>query len=84
MMKAEATKPVTQKKSHVLFSRGDKDLAAVTRPVTRDEQPLDGAVQARIAARAYALYLERGCREGCDEQDWLDAERDILLRTMPR
>ena len=33
-----------------------------------------------IAARAYALYEERGYRQGCDLQDWLDAEREILSR----
>lgn len=33
-----------------------------------------------IASRAYALYEERGYRQGCDLQDWLDAEREILSR----
>ncbi|MDH5640672.1 MAG: DUF2934 domain-containing protein [Nitrospira sp.] len=33
-----------------------------------------------IAARAYALYEERGYRHGCDLQDWLDAEREIASR----
>jgi hypothetical protein len=27
--------------------------------------------------------MERGRREGCAEQDWLDAEREILNRTFP-
>lgn len=36
-----------------------------------------------IAARAYALYIERGYRAGCDLQDWLDAEREILSRQQP-
>jgi len=36
-----------------------------------------------IAARAYALYEARGYREGCDLQDWLDAEREILSRDQP-
>lgn len=43
---------------------------------------LSDELQERIAKRAYALYLERGCREGCDLEDWVDAERDIL--TVPR
>lgn len=38
--------------------------------------------QERIAKRAYELYLERGCREGCALEDWVDAEREIL--TLPR
>ena len=28
----------------------------------------------RIAVKAYELYEERGRREGCALQDWLDAE----------
>jgi Protein of unknown function (DUF2934) len=34
----------------------------------------------RIGQRAYELYVERGCREGCSLEDWLDAEREITSR----
>ena len=34
----------------------------------------------RIERRAYELYVERGCREGCALEDWVDAEREILGR----
>jgi len=37
----------------------------------------DGEVRQRIAARAYELYRERGCSDGRDLDDWLEAERDI-------
>ena len=40
-------------------------------------------MHARIAARAYQLYVERSRREGYAEQDWLDAESEILNRTFP-
>jgi len=40
-------------------------------------------LRGHIAARAYALYEERGYRRGCDLQDWLDAEREILSRQQP-
>lgn len=62
--------------------KGKRDEKAVT---TQKDHPQEGALselQERIAKRAYALYLERGCREGCDVQDWVDAEREIL--TVPR
>ncbi|MDH5666404.1 MAG: DUF2934 domain-containing protein [Nitrospira sp.] len=39
-------------------------------------------VRDRIAARAYALYEERGYRQGGDLQDWLDAEQEILSRQL--
>ena len=37
----------------------------------------------RISRRAYTFYLERGYRDGCALQDWLDAEREILSREQP-
>lgn len=44
-------------------------------------QPPFDDLHARITVRAYYLYVERGRREGCAEQDWLDAEREVLNHT---
>ena len=30
-----------------------------------------------IRRRAYQLYLSRGCTNGCDVEDWLEAERQL-------
>jgi DUF2934 family protein len=30
-----------------------------------------------VAARAYQLYIERGCTHGHDLDDWIEAERQI-------
>jgi hypothetical protein len=51
-------------------------------PPQQERQEPDG-LQGTIAARAYALYEERGYRQGCELQDWLDAEREILSRKPP-
>ena len=63
--------------------KGKRDEKAVT---TQKDNPQDGALsdelQERIAKRAYDLYRERGCLEGCALEDWVDAEREIL--TVPR
>jgi HSP20 family molecular chaperone IbpA len=37
-----------------------------------------GAIHDEIQRRAYYLYLQNGCREGHDMEDWLEAERDVL------
>jgi len=37
----------------------------------------------RISQRAHALYVDRGYRDGCALQDWLEAEREILSREQP-
>lgn len=31
-----------------------------------------------IALRAYYKYCERGCASGCEVEDWLAAEREVL------
>ncbi|HSL04742.1 MAG TPA: DUF2934 domain-containing protein [Nitrospiraceae bacterium] len=53
-----------------------------SKPV-RHAYPSFDALHAHIATRAYALYLQRGCREGCAVEDWLDAEREIVSREFP-
>jgi hypothetical protein len=55
-----------------------RDLTASS-SAQQERQDTDG-LQGTIAARAHALYEERGYRQGCDLQDWLDAEREILSR----
>ena len=30
-----------------------------------------------IAKRAFELYCERGCQDGSDVEDWLQAEREL-------
>ena len=32
----------------------------------------------RIAARAYQIFLERGCQHGHDRDDWLQAEYEVM------
>jgi hypothetical protein len=50
-------------------------------PITqKDHEPPDAPAQpteAEIADRAYQLWMERGCPEGTDQQDWLEAEREL-------
>lgn len=38
----------------------------------------DKEVRQQIAVRAYERYQERGCIDGHDLEDWLEAERTII------
>ena len=38
----------------------------------------DEALRQRIAEKAYELYQRRGFTHGCDLDDWLEAERQVL------
>ena len=42
-----------------------------------DGSPFDD-LQARVALVAYALYERRGCEDGHDVEDWIQAEKTIL------
>ena len=44
-------------------------------------QPSPGADA--IAARAYQLFLERGCEHGRELEDWLAAERELGVTSAP-
>ena len=50
---------------------------------TANNQPTRRAARRRaitdtdIALRAYHLYLARGCEDGHDVEDWLQAEREL-------
>ncbi len=57
--------------------------AGATTPISkpaRRAQPSFDDLHAHIAIRAYELYIQRGYREGCAVDDWLDAEREIVSR----
>jgi len=38
------------------------------------------ATIADIARRAFELYCERGCQDGYDLQDWIQAERELRAK----
>lgn len=37
-------------------------------------------LEAQIRQRAYELYQERGCTPGHENDDWLQAEREVMAR----
>jgi Protein of unknown function (DUF2934) len=49
-------------------------------PSLPEETELSGtdSLRSRILLRAYELYEARGCVDGFDIQDWLQAEREIV------
>jgi len=40
--------------------------------------PANGPSLEEIRNRAYEIHLERGCIHGWDQNDWLQAERELL------
>jgi hypothetical protein len=46
----------------------------------KDHEPPDAPAlptDPEIAERAYRLWIEGGCQEGSEEQNWLEAEREL-------
>ena len=48
-----------------------KNVLTMPRPATAQPSFSD------VAKRAFELYCERGCQDGHDVQDWLQAEREL-------
>ena len=56
----------------------------ISRAEPREIRTLPEDVQARIRERAYQLWEQRGHHHGNAEQDWLQAEKEILGRRQER
>jgi hypothetical protein len=39
----------------------------------------DEGIRVSISLRAYEIYEQRGCAPGCELEDWLQAENEMLL-----
>lgn len=50
-----------------------------TREQLRERLLSDEALRANISLRAYEIYEQRGCAPGCELEDWLQAENEMLL-----
>jgi hypothetical protein len=65
--------------------RSGSATATTARPATpKTQQAKSGATgksakitQEQIALRAHEIWMKRGCRPGQDEQNWLEAERQL-------
>ena len=53
-------------------------MSRVVTPPTAKPAPLQQKVpHDKIAMRAYDKWVKRGCKHGCDQQDWLEAEAEL-------
>ena len=55
-----------------------ENSAAARNQAAAFEKTLHSSVEEQIRSRAYELYLQRGRQDGKAEQDWLDAELELL------
>lgn len=81
-MKAQTTQQFREKKPHTM--QVDQPSVPASTRKTAGSAPAVDDLHARITARAYELYVERGCRDGYHLEDWLDAERVILNRAVTK
>ena len=54
-----------------------KEVATANNRTARRPAQRRSITDAEIACRAYDLYLARGCEDGHDVADWLQAEREL-------
>ena len=75
-MKPTSAKKKDDKKPRVIISTQDQSPSSNT----MGRKPAFEDLHVLISSRAYELYVERGCREGHAQEDWFDAEREVLNR----
>ena len=61
--------------------RKRSELRIVPEQATMVDDSMQSNLIERIAERAYSLYERRGRKDGSDLEDWLRAEREILLES---
>lgn len=68
---------------------GNKESMEISTSIPVSVYPGEGiaaileTVNRRIARRAYEIFVERGSVDGHSLEDWLDAERDLVIRATP-
>lgn len=78
------------KRSHMVLMSDSPILTATGVAESVDHPPPDVQVgepaslcEEEVAARAYQRWLARGCPLGTPEEDWYEAERDLLAASPP-
>jgi hypothetical protein len=72
---SEATMATLQK-TQDSTSRTKTGKAPGPKPVAAEKAP----TSEMIAARAYEIWQESGCPEGCEQEHWHQAEAELLAR----
>ena len=81
-MKLQKTQGTGERKPRTVMP----NRAGATTPISKaapHAQPSFDDLHAHLATQAYELYIQRGGREGCAVEDWLDAEWGIVSREFP-
>jgi len=80
-MKSQSSFQRAEKQPHVPAASQHPTAASSNKSARQLRLSIED-LQGRITTRAYELYVQRGCREGCSLEDWLDAEREMLSRNI--
>jgi hypothetical protein len=54
--------------------------SSVSTSTTQEQNPSPAVNESEIAQRAYTLWQQRGCPDGCSEEDWFQAEQELRSR----
>lgn len=84
MAKAKKTpdtpSPVVSSKVSDISSAPAKRVPSVNPDPANSGTRTNGDLEAAIRRRAYELYEKRGRQDGLHNQDWLQAEREVLAQ----
>jgi hypothetical protein len=83
MAKAKTPRTTTTARSKQVIQMPEPGTAAITTTPSEPRKiaaPVSIDLQGEIRRRAYELYEERGRVHGFEQEDWAQAEREIMAR----
>ncbi|MGH9497881.1 MAG: DUF2934 domain-containing protein [Terriglobales bacterium] len=83
MPKAKTPRVTTPPNKQVL-TMPEVTSTAPVRKASSSATSATADLETQIRQRAYELYQERGCTPGLENEDWLQAERELLGRQNQR
>ena len=81
-MKLQKTQDTGERKPCTVMPNQAGATTPISKPAPHAQPSFDD-LHAHLATRAYELYVQRGGRDGCAVEDWLDAEWGIVSREFP-
>lgn len=83
-MKTQTSHQGTKKPPHISSDAAQSGPAVSSGKSASPVTPSFDDLHARISVQAYALYVQRGRRDGGALEDWLEAEGEIIRRAFSR
>lgn len=80
----QAKSPGASKTSAPRSKKAGISSGPTTAAFSEASTAVPGVSREHIAARAYVIWQQKGCPEGCDAENWQQAEQELSAQSFTR